>query len=370
MNKVLRILLFSDIFLLSGFGLIAPIWAVYIKDNLVGGTLIAAGVASAIFLITKSLIQIPFSKFADTVDESQDLLWLLFGAGIICVVPFLYIISHTIWVIFFAQFLYGVGAGFAYPTWLKIWEQHLDMHHETFEWSMYSSMIALSSAFAGILGAWISSLFGFFVTFICVGIFSFCSFLFLWYLRSFVINEKKQVHGIMLEFPKLRQTFNYDCGATALESVLVYYGQEVREDKIMKLVKTNKNDGTFVENIVKTIRNFRLKMTHREMTLSDIKKFLRSQIPVILVLQAWTDQEKIDWKHDWNDGHYVVAIGYDTEKIYFEDPSSFERTYLPFDELRKRWHDIDVGGKKYYNYGIAVYGKTPKFSNHKFIHMD
>ena len=37
-----------------------------------------------------------------------------------------------------------------------------------------------------------------------------------------------------LNFPELRQTYNYDCGASALQGVMVYYGVEMREDVLMK----------------------------------------------------------------------------------------------------------------------------------------
>ena len=370
MNKVIRFLLLSDVFIITGFGLIAPILAIYINENLVGGTMLRAGIASAIFLVTKSIVQVPFSKFVDKKDEYFDLMWLLLGALTICVVPFIYIFSDTIWGIFFAQFLYGLGSAFSYPTWLKIWNSHLDTHHETFDWSVYSSAIALSYAFASVFGAWVSEMFGFIITFVFVGGISFLGFAMLAYLRKYITHEKNHVRGVLLEFPELRQMFNYDCGANATQSVLVYYGKEIREDIVLRQEKTTPQDGTAVQSIVKELHHFGLKTVHREMTLDDIKKFLRSKVPVILLLQAWTEKEKVDWKNDWKDGHYVVAIGYDHEKIYFEDPSSFERTYLRDEELRKRWHDIDVGGKKYYNYGIAVYGKKPKFSGHKIIHMD
>ncbi len=178
------------------------------------------------------------------------------------------------------------------------------------------------------------------------------------------------VQSIILDFPQLRQTFNYDCGDIVIESVLAYYGIEVREDVLINQVKTNISDGTRIENIIAIFHKYNLQSYSREMLVDDIKEYINQNIPVILVLQAWTEQEKVDWKNDWDDGHYVVAIGYDREKIYFEDPSAFERTYLTFEELRKRWHDIDVSGQRYYNYAIAVYGKKPKFSNHKIIHMD
>src|SRR3989338_3063963 len=129
MNKIIRFLLLSDIFIITGFGLIAPILSVYIKDNVSGGSILAAGIASAIFLITKSIIQIPFSNYVDEKDESSDVSWLILGGFIICVVPFIYIVSTSIWGIFLAQFLYGVGSAFAYPTWIKIWNSHLDTSH-------------------------------------------------------------------------------------------------------------------------------------------------------------------------------------------------------------------------------------------------
>ncbi len=180
----------------------------------------------------------------------------------------------------------------------------------------------------------------------------------------------KIIQSITLDFPKLRQTFNYDCGATAIESVLAYYGIEVREDAIIQRAHTTQSDGTCIGDIIATFHDFHLQTTAKEMTLQDIKNYLDQHIPVLLVLQAWTEQKKVDWKNDWDDGHYVVAIGYDETKIIFDDPSSFERTYLTFDELQTRWHDVDVKNKKYFNYGIAVYGDTPKFSNHAIVHMD
>lgn len=77
---------------------------------------------------------------------------------------------------------------------------------------------------------------------------------------------------------------------------------------------------------------------------------------------------KKEWKNDWTDGHYVVAIGYDRGKIYFEDPYAYERTFLSFRELNDRWHDV-AGGNIYNHFGIALYGKAPKFKSRRMIHM-
>ena len=172
----------------------------------------------------------------------------------------------------------------------------------------------------------------------------------------------------LLPFPKLRQTYGYDCGAVAIESILGYYGLEIREGVLLKLAKTTKS-GTYPPNVIKTLEKYGLKCHVGEFTILDIKKYIDKKIPIILLIQAWTEKKKINWEKDWNDGHYVVAIGYDKKRIYFEDPSSLARTYLNYKELEKRWHDKDKYGKSYINFGIAVYGKKPKFNPSKKIHM-
>jgi len=58
-------------------------------------------------------------------------------------------------------------------------------------------------------------------------------------------------------------------------------------------------------------------------------------------------QNPSDWSQDWEDGHYVVGIGYDSNNIYFMDPATMGNyTYIPVDEFLARWHDKDQRGKK------------------------
>ena len=65
MNKTIVLLIISDVFLLTGFGLMQPILSIFIKENLVGGTVFAAGIAVMLFMLTKSIVQLPLSKIVD-----------------------------------------------------------------------------------------------------------------------------------------------------------------------------------------------------------------------------------------------------------------------------------------------------------------
>ncbi len=173
---------------------------------------------------------------------------------------------------------------------------------------------------------------------------------------------------IITPFPEFRQTFNYDCGAQTLHAVLVYYGINTREDEVMKKAHTT-TAGTSVVGMKKAARSFGLKVISGEMEIEEIKKYIDKSIPVIINLQAWTEDHQVDWEKDWHDGHWAVAIGYDKEKLYFEDPSTNARDYLTYNELEKRWHGAD-GNKKYMSYGIVVYGKKKPYHPDKAIHMD
>jgi ABC-type bacteriocin/lantibiotic exporter with double-glycine peptidase domain len=173
----------------------------------------------------------------------------------------------------------------------------------------------------------------------------------------------------ILEFPDLRQASNYDCGAVAVQSVLAYYGIDFREDKIIKMAHTSETKGTSIAGVKKVLKHFRLRFYEKELTIDLIKKYIRRHVPVILLVQAWA-KKNTDWDSDWKDNHFVVAIGYSQKKIYFEDPSTYNKTYLYYHELEERWHNVDLDGKRYIKYGIAVYSKKTKYSTDQFTHMD
>ena len=170
MNKTIKLLMLSDIFVITGFGLIDPILAIFIKENLVGGTIFAAGLASTLFLITKSLIQLPFSKYVDSHDDK--LKWLIIGTFLIALVPFIYIFTNHIKFIYLAQIIHGVASALAYPTWLSLWSTNLDKKHEGFEWSLYSTLTGLGTAVTAVVGAVIAQYIGFKYTFGLVSLIS------------------------------------------------------------------------------------------------------------------------------------------------------------------------------------------------------
>src|SRR3989344_2144803 len=171
-----------------------------------------------------------------------------------------------------------------------------------------------------------------------------------------------------IDFPSLRQTFEYDCGAKAMHACLSYYGINTNEYDVLRIAHTTPKSGTSLHGMVAVAKHFKLDIKVEEMDLEKLKGYIDRKMPVILLLQAWSKRKIKDWKDHWSDGHYVVAIGYDKEKIYFDDPYSVLRTYLTNKELEQRWHGCGDSRKdKRHHVGIVVQGEKNKYSSIKAV---
>ncbi len=168
MNIKLKLLILSDVLMISSFGLIAPIFAIFIQDNIVGGSLVNAGIAISIFWIVRSVAQLPLSRYLIDKNKHQTHL-LLFGTFLIILVPFIYLGAGHISTIFVAQTIYGLGTALAYPAWFSLFITYMDKRHKGFEYSIWNTGMGLGVALSAFLGANIAESLGFKVLFFVIG---------------------------------------------------------------------------------------------------------------------------------------------------------------------------------------------------------
>lgn len=174
----------------------------------------------------------------------------------------------------------------------------------------------------------------------------------------------------MLDAPRSRQFRTNDCGINDAGVVLAYYGINERETQLID-IEGLPDDGLETVNLLDLLHRFENKgitLDAGTMTLDDIHGAIDDGYPVILAIQAYADDPDQIYTDDWDDGHYVVAIGYDEERIIFQDSASWERTFLTNLELLDRWHDSD-SGQQLRNWGCIVKG-VPQYSSSDVIHME
>jgi MFS family permease len=172
-DKVIRFLTLSDILMLSGWGLVNPVLAIFFADQIQGGNVEIAGLAVGIALLTKSLSQVPLAWIIDKKRGEIDDFWVMItGSLIISLSAFLFIFARTVTHIFFIQIISGFGTALSYPSWLAIFTRHLDTHKEGFEWSLYYSATDLGGALVAGLGGAMANYLGFKPLFLLVGLLS------------------------------------------------------------------------------------------------------------------------------------------------------------------------------------------------------
>lgn len=146
-------------------------------------------------------------------------------------------------------------------------------------------------------------------------------------------------------------------------------GKNIREDELAKVLKSDPEVGTNIKDIERVFKARGLQTQSGTMTLTDIRRNIDLGIPTMLVIQAWPDDPDQDLSDSWDDGHWVIAIGYAPGTIIFDDPVLLDNHgYRDIEMLEKRWHDMD-GDNKLEHFGIAVWGKQPQFKERNMIRI-
>lgn len=204
-NSVIKYLILSDLIFWSGWGLISPIFAVFIVEKIKGGNLAIIGMATAIYWILKSLLRIPIGVFLDNRKGEEDDFWFLFfGLVLTSLVPFGYLMASLSVHLYLLQTIYAIGMAMALSGWTAIFTRHIDEGKEATEWALDATSVGLGIGIAGAIGGLMANVFGFNFVFILVGIFGICSAILLLSILK-VISPRSLKKGMIFSLKELFQ---------------------------------------------------------------------------------------------------------------------------------------------------------------------
>ncbi|HUC31439.1 MAG TPA: MFS transporter [Candidatus Paceibacterota bacterium] len=173
-GRLVKYFVISDFFLLAGWGLIDPVFSVFIIQRVVGGTLLTVGIAAAIYWILRSVLQIPIAKYLDSIPgEHDDFMALVGGLLLVGISAIAMCWVTTVWELYAIHAVQAVAFAFYYASWPTIFSRHLDKESIALDWSLDSSVSGIGAGVTGFLGGVIAGTLGYDVVFVGAGIMAF-----------------------------------------------------------------------------------------------------------------------------------------------------------------------------------------------------
>src|SRR3989338_9648438 len=161
-NRVIKRLVASDFVFNFAFGLMAPIFAVFILKNVPGSSLRVIGLATTFYWVSRTLTTIPLSRFMDKTDGERDEYYFsLIGSFIIASVPLFYLLVKAPWHLYLIQLIYCLAGSMAVPAWRILFTDHIDKGKTGYEWSLEDVAIGLSVGISAYIGSSLAEKFGF-----------------------------------------------------------------------------------------------------------------------------------------------------------------------------------------------------------------
>jgi MFS family permease len=190
-NNTIKTLIISDFFILSGIGLIGPIFAVFVTKQINGGDLKVVGFASMIYLFCRAIIQLLVARLVDKQSsEKYDFAFLVAGSFLLGLTPLGFIFSSLPWHIYVLEALNGLGFAMALPCWYAIFTRHIDRGNEGLEWSASDTSIAFGQAIAAAVGGLLAEKYGFPPIFLLISALSLIGAIFLIFIFRDLKSQK------------------------------------------------------------------------------------------------------------------------------------------------------------------------------------
>lgn len=190
-NRVVKRFIIADLMLWAGWGLIAPVFAIFVLGQVQGATIVTLGIAAALYWILKSIVQIPVALTIDrTPSEKDDYLVLVISLMLGGLTAFSFILVREVWQLYVVEALHAVSFGLYIPSWSGIFARHLDKSHRALEFSLDSAAVGIAMGITGLIGGVIAQNFGFSAIFFIASLLCFISAIIIFYSPDIVFPHR------------------------------------------------------------------------------------------------------------------------------------------------------------------------------------
>jgi ABC-type bacteriocin/lantibiotic exporter with double-glycine peptidase domain len=144
----------------------------------------------------------------------------------------------------------------------------------------------------------------------------------------------------VLKLPMKGQWYDFDCGVAIAWSLLKYSKIKVTYEDVLQTSKVCPVNGLKPSKLMTLLGKYGLSaVCENNKNIRFLKNQINANKPVIVLIQARKEYNK-SWSNTWIHGHYVIVIGYDTNRVFIYDPQmGGSIKILTHKQFYGRWHD-------------------------------
>ena len=169
LNRIIKYLIYSDLIFYTGWGLISPIFAVFLLESSIQGTALVVGISAAINLIFRSALRVPFGISADK-SQKKAYWYMVIGLLIAAFVPLGYMFSTSPLHIYLLQIILGSFLAMSSAGWTAIFAKYMDKGKSSTEWGLDAVAVGVGPGIAAAAGGLAVTYFSFNTVFLVVTI--------------------------------------------------------------------------------------------------------------------------------------------------------------------------------------------------------
>ena len=200
-NKVIKTYIYWDFVINSAWGLLGPVFAIFIVQNIAVSNIMQAakiaGFSALSYWLAKSILQIPIGHYLDKNHGEKDDFWFAVTGTILTgLVPFGYLVSFLPWHIYLCQIIHAFGMSMVVPATYAIFVRHVDKGREAYECSLDSTLLGIGVGITGAVGGIMAGYLGFQAIFIFTGSFTILSAFMFFFIHGEMTKKITQPHEI------------------------------------------------------------------------------------------------------------------------------------------------------------------------------
>lgn len=160
-NPIVKAYIISESLIWSAWNFVTPIAAIFVINNVTGGSIQSAAFGYSFYLVSRVIIELIVGRSLIGATDKKKFTYTVLGLFIITLSYLGFAFTSTLLILYLFYFLFGLGIGIAAPAKNSLFSVHLDKDKEASEWGVTDAAVLLSDAIAIIIGGFIATNFGF-----------------------------------------------------------------------------------------------------------------------------------------------------------------------------------------------------------------